>query len=86
MSPDMEALPLPLDAESGEQLHQQMEELDLKVNVALRLLGRFASLHRRWPANPIYLELIRGLEAHLAYWEEKRQGLKARMLLERVGG
>ena len=53
-----------------------LQELDLKINVSLRLLTRFASLNRRWPANPIYLDLIKGLEAHLEYWEVKRAALK----------
>ena len=57
----------------------ELQELDLKLNVSLRLLARFASLNRRWPANAIYLELIKGLEAHLDYWEFKRQALKAQL-------
>ncbi|HJV23246.1 MAG TPA: hypothetical protein VJ570_11140 [Holophagaceae bacterium] len=53
-----------------------LQELELKINVSLRLLARFASLNRRWPANPIYLDLIKGIEAHLEYWEFKRKALK----------
>ncbi|HJV90584.1 MAG TPA: hypothetical protein VJ623_09785 [Holophagaceae bacterium] len=56
-----------------------LKELELKINVSLRLLARFASLNRRWPANPIYLELIRGIEAHLEYWEYKRRVLKEQL-------
>jgi hypothetical protein len=55
---------------------EALQELDLKVNVSLRLLARFACLHRRWPANPIYIDLIKGLEAHLEYWEFKRLAIK----------
>lgn len=53
-----------------------LQELELKINVSLRLLARFASLHRRWPANAIYPDLMRGLEGHLEYWEFKREALK----------
>ncbi|MBI3132145.1 MAG: hypothetical protein HYZ13_12550 [Acidobacteria bacterium] len=53
-----------------------LQELELKINISLRLLARFASLNRRWPANPIYLDLIRGIEAHLEHWEVKRKALK----------
>lgn len=59
-----------------------LQELDLKINVSLRLLARFASLHRRWPANPIYIDLIKGLEGHLEYWEFKRVAVKRELDLQ----
>ena len=65
---------------------EALKELDLKINVALRLLTRFASLHRRWPANPIYIDLIEGLEGHLDYWEFKRQALKQQLEATSIAG
>ena len=59
----------------SDTLEAQLQELDVKINVSLRLLARFTSLNRRWPSNPVYLELMRGLEAHLEYWETKRTAL-----------
>lgn len=53
-----------------------LKELDLKIGIALRLLGHFECLHRRWPANEVYLELIQGLEAHLEYWDARREALR----------
>ncbi len=61
---------------------ESLQELNLKINVSLRLLARFASLHRRWPANAIYPDLMRGLEGHLDYWEFKRAALKRELDLE----
>ncbi len=60
---------------------ESLRELELKINISLRLLCRFASLHRRWPANGTYVELIQGLENHLEYWEVKRRELKDRLRL-----
>ena len=67
-SPNAGTAPTPREA--------QLQELDLKITVSLRLLGHFASLHRRWPANRVYLELIEGLEVHLEYWDHKREALR----------
>lgn len=60
-------------------LEGQIYELELKINVSLRLLARFAALNRRWPANGTYIEMIEGIDSHLEYWERKRQELKARL-------
>lgn len=60
-------------------LEGQIYELELKINVSLRRLARFAALNRRWPANQTYIEMIEGIDTHLEYWEFKRQSLKVEL-------